>query len=106
MGQGYGKKHEAGDGVNDSANAHFIGAVVGRRDVLKCTAAAVCSGFRQTFRPGPCTRGRTRLGGNNMMLCADPVGGETRRFLVGPAGGRPRSASVVIRRKDGGIVGT
>ena len=24
----------------------------------------------------------------------------------GPAGGRPRSATVVIRRKDGGIVGT
>lgn len=91
--------------------------------------------------------------GNNMMLCADPVTGETKRFLTGPAGceitgvtftpdrrsvfiniqhpgetasersdpaqpqavshwpdgpagGRPRSATVVIRRKDGGIVGT
>ena len=91
--------------------------------------------------------------GNNMMLCADPTTGETKRFLTGPAGceitgvsftsdrraifiniqhpgetasersdpaqpkavshwpdgpagGRPRSATVVIRRKDGGIVGT
>ncbi|MDP1740913.1 PhoX family phosphatase [Polaromonas sp.] len=91
--------------------------------------------------------------GNNMMLCADPATGETKRFLTGPAGceitgvtftpdrravfiniqhpgetasergdpaqpkavshwpdgptgGRPRSATVVIRRKDGGIVGT
>jgi len=91
--------------------------------------------------------------GNNMMLCADPVTGETKRFLTGPAGcevtgvsftpdrravfiniqhpgetssergdpanpkavshwpdgpagGRPRSATVVIRRKDGGTVGT
>jgi hypothetical protein len=91
--------------------------------------------------------------GNNMMLCADPSTGETKRFLTGPAGceitgitftpdqrflfiniqhpgetasersdparpqavsnwpdgpagGRPRSATVVIRRKDGGVVGT
>jgi len=91
--------------------------------------------------------------GNNMMLCADPVSGETKRFLTGPRGceitgiaftpdrrfvfiniqhpgetasersdalrphavsqwpdgpkgGRPRSATVVIHRKDGGIVGT
>jgi uncharacterized protein len=91
--------------------------------------------------------------GNNMMLCADPKTGQTKRFLTGPsgceitgitftedrrsvfiniqhpgetasersdpdkpqavstwpdgaAGGRPRSATVVIRRKDGGIVGT
>jgi secreted PhoX family phosphatase len=91
--------------------------------------------------------------GNNMMLCADPMTGETKRFLTGPSGceitgiaftpdrrfvfiniqhpgetasersdsnrphavsqwpdgpqgGRPRSATVVIRRKDGGIVGT
>jgi len=91
--------------------------------------------------------------GNNMMLCADPATGETKRFLTGPAGceitgvsftpdrravfiniqhpgetasergdpaqpkavshwpdgptsGRPRSATVVIRRRDGGIVGT
>jgi secreted PhoX family phosphatase len=91
--------------------------------------------------------------GNNMMLCADPATGETKRFLTGPAGceitgvsftpdrravfiniqhpgetasersdpaqpqavshwpdgpggGRPRSATVVIRRKDGGMVGT
>jgi secreted PhoX family phosphatase len=91
--------------------------------------------------------------GNNMMLCADPVSGQTKRFLTGPAGceitgiaftpdrravfiniqhpgetasersdpdrpqaisnwpdgptgGRPRSATVVIRRKDGGVVGT
>lgn len=91
--------------------------------------------------------------GNNMMLCADPSTGETKRFLTGPsgceitgitftpdrravfiniqhpgetasersdpdrpqtvsrwpdgpAGGRPRSATVAIRRKDGGIVGT
>jgi uncharacterized protein len=91
--------------------------------------------------------------GNNMMLCADPTTGQTKRFLTGPAGceitgitftpdrravfiniqhpgetaserndpekpmavsqwpdgaggGRPRSATVVIRRKDGGIVGT
>lgn len=91
--------------------------------------------------------------GNNMMLCADPVTGETKRFLTGPVGceitglaftpdrravfiniqhpgetasersdparpqavsswpdgpggGRPRSATVVICRKDGGVVGT
>jgi uncharacterized protein len=91
--------------------------------------------------------------GNNMMLCADPATGQTKRFLTGPSGceitgitftpdrravfiniqhpgetaserndpdkpmavsqwpdgapgGRPRSATVVIRRKDGGIVGT
>lgn len=91
--------------------------------------------------------------GKNMMLCADPASGQTKRFLTGPAGceitglaftpdrravfiniqhpgetpsersdpdrpqaisnwpdgptgGRPRSATVVIRRKDGGVVGT
>lgn len=91
--------------------------------------------------------------GNNMMLCADPATGQTKRFLAGPSGceitgisftpdrravfvniqhpgetasersdsdkpqaistwpdgpggGRPRSATVVIRRIDGGIVGT
>ena len=91
--------------------------------------------------------------GNNMMLCADPFIGETKRFLTGPSGceitgiaftpdrrtvfiniqhpgetasersdplapkavsnwpdgptgGRPRSATVAIRRKDGGMVGT
>jgi uncharacterized protein len=91
--------------------------------------------------------------GNNAMLAADPVSGEVRRFLVGPAGceitgatgtpdgrtmfvnvqhpgespserndpdnprkisnwpdanpnGRPRSATVVIRRIDGGPIGT
>jgi uncharacterized protein len=91
--------------------------------------------------------------GNNMMLCANPSTGETKRFLTGPTGceitgvtftpdrravfiniqhpgetaserndpenpmavskwpdgaggGRPRSATVVIRRKDGGVVGT
>ncbi len=91
--------------------------------------------------------------GHNMMLCADPATGRTKRFLTGPAGceitgmsmtpdrramfiniqhpgetasersdpekpmaisnwpdgnagGRPRSATVMIRRKDGGIVGT
>ena len=91
--------------------------------------------------------------GNNMMLAADVATGETRRFLVGPAGcevtgvvmtpdlttmfvdiqhpgespseradpdrpkaisswpdgpsgGRPRSATIVVRRRDGGIVGS
>ncbi len=91
--------------------------------------------------------------GNNQMLAANVVTGETRRFLTGPrgcevtgvvmtpdsktmfvnmqhpgespkgrndpaspkahgawpdgsAGGRPRSATVVIRRRDGGLVGT
>lgn len=91
--------------------------------------------------------------GNNMMLAADVVTGEVRRFLVGPAGcevtgatatpdgktmfiniqhpgepanemndpknpraisnwpdkkatGRPRSATVVIRKADGGVIGT
>ena len=91
--------------------------------------------------------------GNNMMLAADVQTGETRRFLVGPAGceitgvtetpdgrtmflnvqhpgepsnertnpanptaisnwpdkkatGRPRSATVVVRKLDGGIIGT
>lgn len=98
-------------------------------------------------------KGAYKSMGNNMMLCADPATGETKRFLTGPAGceitgiafspdqrflfiniqhpgetasersdparpqavsswpdgpagGRPRSATVVIRRKDGGIVGT
>ncbi|ENO80490.1 PhoX family protein [Thauera sp. 63] len=103
--------------------------------------------------------------GNNQMLCADPVSGEIKRFLVGPSGceitgltftpdgktmfinvqhpgeasghpnsptptagmsmdqyisqnplafsqwpeasgGRPRSATVVVTKKDGGIIGT
>ena len=98
-------------------------------------------------------KGAYRAMGHNMMLCADPSTGETRRFLTGPAGceitglafspdrrfmfvnvqhpgetasersdpqrpqavsqwpdgpagGRPRSATVVVRRKDGGLVGT
>lgn len=91
--------------------------------------------------------------GNNMMLAANPVTGETKRFLVGPrgceltgitmtpdgrtlfvniqhpgetpsersdpdkpqaisawpdgpGGGRPRSATLAIRRADGGVIGT
>jgi secreted PhoX family phosphatase len=91
--------------------------------------------------------------GHNVMLCADPVSGEIRRFLTGPAGceitgatgtpdgrtmfiniqhpgepaddrsepnavraisnwpdhrpdGRPRSATVVIRKLDGGFIST
>lgn len=98
-------------------------------------------------------KGSCKRMGNNMMLCADPVSGQAKRFLTGPsgceitglaftpdrravfiniqhpgetasersdpvnpqaisnwpdgpAGGRPRSATVVIRRKDGGAVGT
>jgi secreted PhoX family phosphatase len=94
----------------------------------------------------------TRLG-NNMMLAADPVTGEIRRFLTGPngcevtgiagtpdghtmfvniqhpgetasersdparptavsswpdgpRGQRPRSATLVIRKRDGGVIGT
>lgn len=99
-------------------------------------------------------RGYDRIG-NNQMLAADPVTGETRRFLVGPAGcevtgvittpdqqtmfvniqhpgestnavgapsvanpravsnwpdfdpaGRPRAATVVVRKIGGGIIGT
>ncbi len=91
--------------------------------------------------------------GNNMMLAADPVTGEVRRFLTGPKGseitgvittpdgrtmfvnvqhpgetasersdpakptaisawpdgaavGRPRSATLVIRKRDGGVIGS
>ena len=81
--------------------------------------------------------------GNNSLLCADPVSGEIRRFLVGPKecevtgmsftpdgktlfvniqhpgeegaghshwpdGGQalPRSATVIITKKDGGVIGT
>lgn len=78
--------------------------------------------------------------GNNMMLVANPVTGEIKRFLVGPVGCevtgvvttpdrktlflniqhpgesgvstwpdrgiKPRSATVVVTRKDGGIVGS
>jgi hypothetical protein len=103
--------------------------------------------------------------GNNQMLCADPVSGEIKRFLVGPSGceitgltftpdgktmfinvqhpgeasghpnsptppagqsmdqfiaanplafsqwpeasgGRPRSATVIVTKKDGGVIGT
>lgn len=79
--------------------------------------------------------------GHNQMLCADPVSGEVRRFLTGPAGceitgavmtpdartlfvnvqhpgermpsdwpdgggARPRSATVAIRRRDGGVIGS
>jgi secreted PhoX family phosphatase len=91
--------------------------------------------------------------GNNMMLAADPVSREVRRFLTGPngseitgvigtpdgrtmfvnvqhpgetpsersdpakptaisawpdgaGGGRPRSATVVIRKRDGGVIGS
>ena len=98
-------------------------------------------------------KGAYKAIGNNMMLCADSLTGQTKRFLTGPSGseitgitftpdrravfiniqhpgetasersdpnnpqaisnwpdgpngGRPRSATVVIRRKDGGIVGT
>ena len=98
-------------------------------------------------------KGAYKAMGNNMMLCANPATGETKRFLTGPAGceitgvsftpdrravfiniqhpgetagergdpaqpkavshwpdgptgGRPRSSTVVIRRRDGGIVGT
>ena len=91
--------------------------------------------------------------GNNMMLAADPVSGDVRRFLTGPRGceitgltltpdrktmfvniqhpgepadevsdpsapakvsnwpdaiqgGRPRSATVAIRKRDGGVIGS
>jgi secreted PhoX family phosphatase len=91
--------------------------------------------------------------GHNMMLAADPITGETRRFLTGPRGceitgnamtpdrktmfvniqhpgepaddlsdpnmplkvsswpdgpngGRPRSATIVIRKQDGGFIGS
>jgi secreted PhoX family phosphatase len=98
-------------------------------------------------------RGDYKRMGNNQMLVADVVTGETRRFLTGPngcevtgcvlspdgrtlfiniqhpgepggerndpanpkafshwpdgpSGGRPRSATLVIRRDDGGLIGT
>jgi uncharacterized protein len=35
---------------------------------------------------------------------SDP--GEPGRYSTWPDGGRPRSATVVIRRKDGGVIGT
>ncbi len=94
--------------------------------------------------------GRHARFGNNQMLCADPVSGDLRRFLVGPVGQeitgvvgtpdgrtlfvnvqhpgettgyedfrrgrytshwpdgaphRPRSATLVISREDGGVIG-
>ena len=100
---------------------------------------------------GQQNRGPHEVFGNNQMLCANPVTGEIRRFLVGPPGqeitgcittpdGRPmfinvqhpgattpaeqfaagrtnsnwpdggtsipRSATVVITKNDGGIIGT
>lgn len=96
-------------------------------------------------------KGNHEVFGNNQMLAADPVSGEIRRFLTGPAGQEisgavttpdgktmfinvqhpgattppedfaagtlkshwpdggnsyPRSATVVITKKDGGIIGT
>ena len=94
------------------------------------------------------TDGGQPIACNNQMLAADPVTGDIRRFLVGPAGceitgwtmtddqrtmfvniqhpgenaanpanpaeqsnwpdnqGRPRSATLAIRRNDGGVIGT
>jgi secreted PhoX family phosphatase len=61
-------------------------------------------------------RGEMQGFGNNQMLACDPATGEVRRFLTGPVGceitgitltpdGRPRSATVAIRKADGGRSG-
>ena len=57
--------------------------------------------------------------GNNQMLACDPATGETpsersdplepRQFSNWPdyrADGRPRSATVVVVKRDGGVIGT
>ena len=41
MGQGFGEKYDAEEGVNSSANVHIGRVDAARREVFKCTAAAV-----------------------------------------------------------------
>ncbi|RZL91525.1 MAG: PhoX family phosphatase [Variovorax sp.] len=120
----------AGDPAADGAGARYPSAdadAFGSPDGLHFDSSGLL--WIQTDMGGKGTLG------NNQMLCADPASGRIKRFLVGPAGcevtgcvvtpdrrslfvniqhpsgtwpdvGRPRSATVVVRRRDGAIVGT
>ncbi|HEU0200113.1 MAG TPA: PhoX family phosphatase, partial [Burkholderiaceae bacterium] len=141
----------AGDPANERADAkgNVKGDAFGCPDGLWMDARGVLW-IQTDMSTSAMGKGDLARLGNNVMLAADPVTGEVRRFLTGPAGcevtgvtatpdgrtlfvniqhpgespsersdpeapskiskwpfgGRPRSATVVIRRKDGGLVGT
>lgn len=144
----------AGDPHADTAEyrGSIKGDMYGSPDGLKFDAGGMLW-IQTDISTSAMHKGAYKSMGNNMMLCADPATGETKRFLTGPvgceitglsftpdrravfvniqhpgessgersdpldpmavshwpngpAGGRPRSATVVIRRKDGGVVGT
>lgn len=144
----------AGDPANDRAEAR--GNVQG--DLFACpdglwTDARGVLWIQTDMSTSAMGKGDLTRTGNNMMLAADPVTGEVRRFLTGPRGceitgatatpdgrtmfvniqhpgespsersdpadpdkystwpsgrpgARPRSATVVIRKRDGGVIGT
>ena len=136
---------------NEECHGNIVGDSFGCPDGLKFDSAGIL--WIQTDMSSSVvgTSGYAELG-NNMMLAADPVSGEIRRFLVGPrgceitgnamtpdrrtmfvniqhpgeppddvsdptdpgrystwpdgAGSRPRSATIAIRRQDGGVIGS
>lgn len=50
---------------------------------------------------------RTRLSRRQVLACNDPANPKAiGAWPDGPAGGRPRAATIAIRRQDGGQVGT
>lgn len=144
----------AGDPSNERAEAQ--GNVKG--DALGCPDGLWVDGrgilwIQTDMSTSAMGKGDLKNLGNNAMLAADPLTGEVRRFLVGPAGceitgatgtpdgrtmfiniqhpgespsersdpaeprkisnwpdfradGRPRSATLVIRKADGGVIGS
>ncbi|MCJ0763037.1 PhoX family protein [Variovorax terrae] len=143
----------AGDPQADKPEhrGNIRGDIYGSPDGLKVDAGGLLW-IQTDVSTSTLLQGAYRNMGNNMMLCADPLTGETKRFLTGPSGceitgiaftpdrrtvfiniqhpgetasersdpakpaavstwpdgqgSRPRSATVAIRRKDGGLVGT
>jgi uncharacterized protein len=140
-----------GDPANTDTNkqGNIIGDVFGSPDGLAFDAAGRLW-IETDISSSTVGTGDYANFGNNMMLCADPVSHEIRRFLTGPkncevtgiafapdqrtlfiniqhpgepstersdpanptavsswpSGVRPRSSTLVIRKNDGGVIGT
>ena len=98
----------AGDPANERAEArgNVRGDIFGCPDGLMLDARGLL--WTQTdAHATQMYQGEFRNIGNDPMLACDLRTGEIRRFLTGPGGSsRPRSATVVIHRADGGPIGS
>jgi len=100
----------AGDPDNERAEAHgnVRGDLFACPDGIAFGARGVLWSQTDIGTTSP-NRGEMARLGNDQMLACDVTTGEVRRFSNWPdqrSAGRPRSATVVVRKSDGGVIGS